>query len=165
MDSFPALSIQQQNILSKATQSDHEGSETPQKYPTVCEEPGLTKDSQPGRSGSDGGLYGLALVHGIILEVSSQDFQVVLSRQMVSYDQIARITCPRQSTGQEVAGATSPGMRRAEPQHPTAIPRIQGASSPPWQPAWRERKNLPNSGKRLHILLYRFKKEVLMKEH
>lgn len=140
MDSFPALSIQQQNILSKGTQSDYEGSETPQKYPVACEEPGLTKDSQPGRSGSDGGLDGLALVHGIILEVSSQDFQVVLSRQMVSYDQIAWITCPRQSMGQEAAGATRPGTRRADPSTPQQFPGSR--ELPPLlgsQPGERER--------------------------
>lgn len=45
----------------------------------VCEELGLTQDSQPGRSGSDGCLDGLALIHGVILQVSSQDFQVVLT--------------------------------------------------------------------------------------
>lgn len=73
-------------------------------------ETALTEDSQPGRSGSDGRLNGLTFVDGVILQIGSQDFQVMLSRQMVSYDQIARITCRRQNMSQEAAGPTSPRM-------------------------------------------------------
>ena len=107
-------------------------------------EVGLTENSQPGRSGSDGRLNGLTFVDSVILEIGSQDFQVMLSRQMVSYDQIAWITCRTQSTSQEAAGPMSPIMKSIKrgsraPAVPQQTPSSRAASSLPWQPAQKER--------------------------
>lgn len=112
----------------------------PSKGRAGCEELGLTEHRQPGRAGSDGGLDGLALVHSVILQVSPQDLQVVLPRQVVSYHQIAWVTCQRQSTGQEAAAATKPGMRRAEHRPRAPAPH---SNSPPWQPARRDKEKEP----------------------
>lgn len=60
----------------------------------LCQRRGrLTENSQPGWSGSNGRLNGLALIQGVILEIRSEDFQVMLPRQMVSNNQIAWIAC------------------------------------------------------------------------
>lgn len=83
---------------------------------------GLTENSQPGRSGSDGCLDGLTFIDSIILEISSQDFQVMLSRQVVSYDQVARVTCRTKGMSQEAAGPISLRMKRIE--HGSRAPQV-----------------------------------------
>lgn len=61
---------------------------------------------------------------------------------MVSYDQVARITCRRQSSCQEAPGLVKLWIRSIDhgaraPAAPQQTPRGQAASSPPWQPAWK----------------------------
>jgi len=132
----------------KATHYNHQNKKKPQKASSYQrdEEKGLTENSQPGRSGSDGRLNGLALIDSVILEIGSQDLQVMLSRQVVSYDQIAWVTCRTQNTTQEAARSTSPRTKSpargsGAPAASQQPPRSQAAPSPLWQPARRKREN------------------------
>lgn len=53
----------------------------------------LTQNGEACGPGPDGGLDGLALVHGVILQLCPQDLQVVLSRQVVPHHQVLGVTC------------------------------------------------------------------------
>lgn len=54
---------------------------------------GLTQDGEACGAGPDGSLDGLALIHGIILQLCPQDLQVMFPRQVVPYHQVLWVTC------------------------------------------------------------------------